>query len=476
MRLFLLATAAAVSLCGTAAGQPSLQTNASAPPVPREHVATIEAYGGLLEGRQAAYVRQVGERIAGAAGRRDCGFHVVNSAAVNAFTAPPGCHVYITRGLLAILNSEAELAAVLGHEVGHVTANHAGGRQQRTVLSGLGALIVGAVTGSSELAQLAGRFGQLNVLSYSRNQEFQADALGVRYLTAGGYAPQAAADMLVALQAEDQLSERLRSQEPAKAVPEWARSHPLTGERIARAAQEARKAVPAPTASEREEPFLAAIDGMLYGDDPQQGFVNRRGFAHPGLGIAFDTPPGVALSNSPQAVKIEGPNGLAGEFTIARRTGRDLEDQAYQALRRAAGQTPIQTGRPERVRSGGMDGVVLPALARSQRGTVQATVAVFEGGPNQTYQFLFLAPGGGGQTVDDIIASLRRLGPREAADLRARRIEVVTVRAGDTAERLAQRMAVDEARLDTFLMLNGLRAGDRLSPGRRMKLVAYGGR
>ncbi|WP_395670756.1 M48 family metalloprotease [Phenylobacterium sp.] len=475
MRRLLLATAA-VSLAGAAVAQPSLQRNPSPPPVPREHVATIEAYGGLLEGRQAAYVRQVGERVAGAAGRRDCGFHVVNSPAVNAFTAPPGCHVYITRGLLAILNSEAELAAVLGHEVGHVTANHAGGRQQRTVLSGIGALIVGAVTGSGELAQLANRFGQLNVLSYSRNQEFQADALGVRYLTAGGYAPHAVADMLSALQAEDQLSERQRNQEPAKAVPEWARTHPLTGERIARAAQEARRVTPQPGASEREEPFFAAIDGLLYGDDPEQGFVNRRGFAHPGLGVAFDAPPGVTLSNSPQAVKIEGPNNLAGEFTITGRSGRDLEDQAYQALRRAAGQTPVQAGRAERVRSGGMDGIVLPALARSQRGTVEVTVAVFEGGPNQTFQFLFLAPNGGARTVDELIRSLRRVGPRESAELRARRIEVIAARPGDTPERLAQRMAVDEARLDTFLMLNGLRPGDPLPAGRRVKVVAYASR
>ncbi|OXE36798.1 MAG: hypothetical protein CGW95_05440 [Phenylobacterium zucineum] len=110
------------------------------PPVPKAYAASIEEQGGVYDGPVAAYVARVGDRVATAAGRGgQCGFHVINSTVVNAFTSPPGCHVYITRGLLSVINSEAELAGTLGHEIGHVNANHADKRQNRTLITGLGA-------------------------------------------------------------------------------------------------------------------------------------------------------------------------------------------------------------------------------------------------------------------------------------------------------------------------------------------------
>lgn len=468
-----LAVAVALAIAAPAGAQYAPASPAQAA-VPREHAQTIEAYGGLYEAPVSRYVAEVGQRVAAAAGRQGrCAFHVVNSDVVNAFTAPPGCHIYVTRGLLALMNSEDELASVLGHEVGHVAANHAGGRQQRSVLTGLGALIVGALTGSDQLAQLAGTFGQLNVLSYSRNQEYEADTLGIRYLGQAGYAPHALGDMLGALQAEDQLEARLRGREDAKAAPEWARTHPLTGERTARAVRQAGGGPAA--ARERVEPYLDAIDGMIYGDHPAQGFVDGRTFAHPDLGLTFQAPEGFSLSNSPRAVKIEGPGGLRGEFSGGRMQG-GLEDHARQILQGVVGQTPAQLGQAQQTRINDLEAVLLPAYARTRQGVVEVTVAAYEAGPGEAYHFVTLAPQGRSRSFEPLFASLRRLDRNEAARFRPRVVQVAQVRRGDTAQSLAARMAFDDLRLERFLMLNGLRTPEELRPGQRVKLVVYGAR
>ncbi|HEY8617699.1 MAG TPA: M48 family metalloprotease [Phenylobacterium sp.] len=449
---------------------PALAQSRSSPA--QQQAELVAQLGGPYEGPLQAYVARVGERVAGAAGKPgQCRFTVLNSDVVNAFAAPPGCYVYVTRGLLAILNSEDELAAVLGHEVGHVAANHSGRRQQRSLFTGLGALAVGILTGSSDLARIAGQVGQLNVLSYSRNQEFEADSLGLRYLGQTGYAPDALADLLSALQSEDQLEARLRGAAEPKTTPVWGRTHPLTADRIARAVDLARRSGP-PGAPEREAEFLAQVDGMIYGDDPEQGFVDGRRFAHPGMAIAFEAPPGFTLANTPRAVKVEGPAGsqLAAEFSSGRMTG-DLETYADDALRRLAGQTPVQADRPQRTRINGVEAVVLPAVASTRSGVVEVTIAAYTLGGGQAFHFAALAPAGRSRGFDPLIDSFRRLTAEEARALRPRRIEVVTVRPGETAQSLAQRMAFEDLRLERFELINGLRRGDPLSPGRRVKLV-----
>ncbi|WP_411288969.1 M48 family metalloprotease [Phenylobacterium sp.] len=465
--------AAGVALAAIA---PSAQGQTYRPRETPQRAQVVEAYGGLYEGAVASYVAQVGDRVAAAAGRApgQCAFGVINSDVINAFAAPPSCSVYITRGLLSILNSEDELASVLGHEVGHVAANHAGRRQNRSALSGIGALLVGALTRSPELGQLAGQAAQLNILSYSRSQELEADSLGIRYLEANGYAPYALADMLDSLQANDQLDARARGREEAQATPAWGRTHPLTSERIARAAQQARQT--AEGVAEREAPFLSAIDGMLYGDDPRQGFVNGRNFTHPDLGLAFTAPPGFALRNGPQSVKIEGPGGVSGQFGAGRAQGGRLDGYAYDVMQRLLGQTSSQVGQAEMTRINGLDAVILPARAQTQRGTVDVTVAAYSLGSDAAYHFVTLAPAGRGGVFEPLFGSFRRLSAGEATSVRPRRLEVVTVRPGDTVNSLASRMAVSDFGLERFRVLNGLAPGEPLRPGQRVKLVTTGRR
>ena len=467
---------AAIALGAAFAALPlaSIAQTAGMIPMPKEHVQAIEAQGGLYDGPIATYVAQVGERAATAAGRAgQCGFHVLNSDVVNAFTSPPNCHVYITRGLLGILNSEGELAATLGHEVGHVAANHAGKRQTRSVLTGLGALVLGAVTKSQEVAQIASQVGQLNVLSYSRAQEFQADDLSVQYMARAGYSAYSMSDVLQELQRDETLETRLMGRE-GQSVPGWARTHPLTSDRVARSAAAAQKSGPRPPdLTATRGIYLAAVDGLTYGDDAGQGFVSGRSFAHPGLGIGFQAPEGFSLSNGVNAVTIAGSKGKA-QFSTGRLGGGRLEDYAVSVLRQVIGQTPAQFGQTQSTRINGLDAVIAPALVTNQNGQqVEVLVAAYGVGGDAAYQFITQATAGSSNVFDPLIGSFHRLTAQESASLKAKRIEVVTVRAGDTVASLSQRMAFDTEREARFLMINGLDAGAVLKPGRKVKLVTF---
>src|SRR5688500_16234370 len=204
-----------------------------------QHPQLLAEFGGAYRAPEAVYARRVGEKVAAAAGfEGQCTFTLVNSDVVNAF-AVPGCYIYITRGLMGIVNSEAELASVLAHEIGHIVAAHNRRQQRRSLWRSLAVAAVGMITGSEDLTRIAGQAAQYFTLRYSRKQEYEADDLGVRYLGAAGYDPYATGDMLDALGRHEQYMARTRGRDEARAIPEWARTHPLAGNRVERAGQAA---------------------------------------------------------------------------------------------------------------------------------------------------------------------------------------------------------------------------------------------
>lgn len=444
----------------------------------QQHPQIVAQFGGAVGGPVQSYVAGVGEKISTAVGiPGQCTYTVISSDVVNAF-AVPGCYIYITRGLLAIMNSEDELASVLGHEVGHITANHSSARQTRSVLTGLGAIAVGVLSGNSQLAQLAGQVGQLYTLSYSRAQEFEADDRGVSYLISAGYNPYAAADMLRALGTNDALTNRIGGRAGSE-VPAWARTHPMTGDRVTRAgarAQATGQAVDVPP--RRARPYLQAINGMIWGDDPEQGFVNGRTFAHPKMRIAFEAPQGFTLTNTSAAVVVGGPNGLRAQFSgggpapSAAQGG--LDAYVVAVLRQTVGQTPTQAGQIQRGATNGLATALLPARVQTSSGQ-QADVAVtaYQVG-DRAYHFVTLSPPGAGQAFTTMLGSFRTLTEQQAAALRPRRIEAVEVTARDTVQSLAQRMAFTDFQVDRFLALNGRDAATPLRPGETVKLIVWG--
>ena len=436
----------------------------------------LAEFGGAYEGKAAAYVRQVGKRIASQSGQsanpNDYTVTLLNSSVTNAM-ALPGGYVYVTRQLLALMNNEAELASVMGHEVGHVAGRHAQKRQQRSALSGIGAAILGAVTGSAMLGQLAGQGAQLYTLSYSRDQEREADALGVRYLAKAGYDPWAASTMLQQLGAQTSLDNKLRSQEGEGQRPSWLNTHPLTEERVQLTRKDAKQVTPAPGRGDLgRDRLLDAIDGMTYDDDPEQGIVDGRTFRHGGLRLEFIVPPGFVMSNSPQAVIAQGPGGARLMFGGGQlRQGEGLDDyiaRIWQAIG-ARGAPPAQ---PFRTRD--FYGAESATRAQTQSGVVDATVTAFQAGNGSVYHFVTLAPAGRDPGFDAMLQAFRRMTPAEAASVKPRIVRVVTVKPGDSVASLSARMAYADDRQGRFMVLNGMTSPRQLVPGERVKLIVFG--
>ena len=440
----------------------------------QQHPQLLAEFGGRYAGDESDYVRAVGERIAVAAGvSGECTFTLVNSDVVNAF-AVPGCFIYVTRGLLSVVTSEAELASVLGHEIGHIAARHAQRQEKRSVWRKLGVLAA-SLTGSERLTRLAGQAAQYFGLRYSRKQEYEADDLGITYLRQAKYDVFAATEMLADLQRQEQFMQKTASRDPARSVPEWALSHPLTEHRIDRARDTAQKTGLVDDAlPENTEAYLLALDGLLYGDDPEQGFVIGRRFSHPIMGIEFVAPEGFTLTNSPQAVRISGPNGISGEFGGGAIPPGGLKAYAEALAGELLGRTPAEVGRAVDTQVNGIRAIIIQIRVAVKDGTVPVSLAVYEGGGGQAYHFVLISPPAdpNAAEVRAMLQSFRRLAPHEAAALRPRFIRTLRVSASDTREKLVGRM-VDPAPRELFDLLNGGQANQPPRPGELIKIVTF---
>ncbi|GGB29852.1 metalloprotease [Sphingomonas metalli] len=430
----------------------------------------VAQYGGRYTGPQATYVERVGKRVAVQSGlsnaQGDFVVTTLNSSVENAF-AIPGGYIYVTRQLLALMNSEAELASVLGHEVGHVAARHSQGRQTRSTIGSILAAGAGLLTGSNVVGQLAGTGAQLYTLKYGRDQEYQADALGVRYITAAGYNPYAAADMLSALDASTGLASRASGKD-ANAVPTWASTHPNSQDRVARAEKLAAATGRPEPAPAQDVAFLRMLDGLPYDDDPQQGIVDGQTFRHPGLRVRFTAPSGYRIANGDDAVTVLGNGGQAQFQTIAAASA----EAGVAARFRALGASPSGE-----VRTGATNGI--PYATQTVRAAVNnqavdATVVAYKF-PSAVYTFTLVTPAGSGVgPFAPLLDSVAPLTAAEANAIRGKVIRIHSVTAGDTIDRLAARMAYPDLKRERFLTLNGLGPDAPLRPGMLVKLVVSG--
>lgn len=465
-----LAACAAIPGANIAPGTPI--TAAEAQQGAQYHPQFVAEFGGEMTGPYAQYVEQVGANIAlqsGLANSREA-FDVtlLNSSVNNAF-AVPGGYVYATRQLVSLMNNEAELAAVLGHEVGHVAARHSARRQQtaqRNQLLGLlGTIVGGVLLDSPELARLSQQGSQLLTLSYSRSQELEADQLGVQYLTRAGYDPKAMATLLASLAAQNQLDAQLQGRGDAT-IPEWASTHPDPAGRVQNALQLAGGG----TGNTNRDLFLSRIDGIIYGDDPEQGVIEGRQFIHPQLRLTFTAPQGTYMVNSTRAVSVNGDQGRA-QMLLAPYSN-DLNAYVANVFRSIGGEQ--QTLRPESIQRATVNG--LPAAfgtARVNNGQQQIDVTVFayEFAPDRAYHFQTITPAGQAGNFNAMYQSMRRISASEASAVIPRRVDIVTAARADTVQTMARRMAYDDAQEARFRVLNGMASNETVVPGQKYKIV-----
>lgn len=482
-RKLLLCGMAPVALAGCM-GAGGAVPSASSPITPAEaqqgaqyHPQFLAEFGGAMSGPHATYVEQVGKNIAVQSGlgnaRESFTVSLLNSPVHNAF-AVPGGYIYTTRQLVTLMNNEAELAGVLGHEVGHVAARHSQRRQQaaqkNTLLGGGLAILSGILLGDSQIGQTLSRTflegSQLLTLRFSRQQELEADDLGIQYLGKAGYDRRAMSTVLASLAAQNALDARLAGRNAS--VPEWASTHPDPASRVQSARTKADAAGLGGVTN--RDTFLARIDGLLYGDDPAQGMIEGSTFIHPDLKLAFTAPQGFYMVNGTRAVSIQGQGGQA-QMTTAAYAG-NLETYVRQQFTAVGGQNSnLAPAQLQRTTVNGLPAVYGTARVNNGNSQVDLVVFAYEFARDQAFHFVAIAPAGRASTFNGMFQSMRRITAAEAAAVVPKKIQVVTVTRTDTVASLARRMAYPAAQEERFRVLNALGSADTVTPGQKVKLV-----
>ena len=443
-----------------------------------EHPKMIREFGGAYgDAKLRAYIHRVGNKLAQVSelAQEKFTFTVLNDDKVNAF-ALPGGYVYITRGLIALAANEAEMAGVLAHEIGHVTARHSAQRYSTAMATNLGLMVldvIGSQAGiPSSVGQLVGFGAQAALMGYSRDQELEADQLAVRYLARAGYDPRAMTTFFLKMEAHADL-ERAMLGKPEGPINNIMSTHPRTGERIQQAVVLARLPAGSTAMLGRDE-FLAEIDGMVFGDDPDQGVRRGNEFVHPSLGFRFQVPPGFTLFNAPQRVVARGPKQSLIIF--------DMADQ--KTARQSGRMLPYLTGvwgarlslrGAEALEINGMEAATAEARLNTRDGPRDVRLVAARAAPERIFRFAFITPPEMTRALNEDLRrttySLRRLDAAEAKSVRPLRIKLKTVEPGDTADSLAQAIPSAQFRRRWFEVLNGLAPGQPPAVGQIVKSV-----
>lgn len=432
----------------------------------REHPRIVASYGGEYHDQKT---ERLVARITGALTAvsenpsQSYRITILNSPAINAF-ALPGGYLYVTRGLLALANDASEVAAVLSHEMGHVTANHGIERQKREEAEVIASRVVAEVLSSDIAGKQALARGKLRLAAFSRQQELQADVIGVRMLGEAGYDPFAAARFLDSMASYS----RFTAVDPdSDQSLDFLSSHPNTPQRVELARRHARAFGQDGQVGDRgRDYYLAGIDGLLYGDSPQEGYVRGETFLHGGLGIRFDVPPGFQIDNKVEAVLATGPNDVAVRFD-------GVADTDHRVLTNYISSGWVAGLLPETIKAIKVDGMDA-ATARASAERWDFDVTVIRMG-DQIFRFLTAVPKGStalDTTADVLRSTFRRMTPQETASLKPLRIRIVTVQADDTVATLSARMMGTDRKLDLFKLINAMSTSASVAPGDKVKIIS----
>ena len=444
-----------------------LPTSSEASVGAEEHAKVQATYGKFMTGPVADYVNSIGQKVAANTERKDVTykFYVIDSPMVNAF-ALPGGYIYVSRGLLTLANSEAELAAVIGHEIGHVTARHAAERMSQGTLVGLGAAVIGAAVGNGA-GQVANLGSNLYISSYSRGQEHQSDELGVRYLSRAGYDPRAMSAFLRSLDAQSKLEAKEAGQSGSGF--NYFSTHPLTAERVQQAGAEASK-YPASNVENRAA-YLTRINGLTYGDSASQGFARGNVFYHPEIGFSFEVPNGFNITNGTTQVAANHSNGTVILFDSAKDANKS-DPLTYLTRTWLRGENANDA---ESITINGMRAATASFTGNVQGRAVTIRLVAIEWAPGEFFRFQLAIPKTVGNSLMEQLKkttySFRRLSESEKSSVKPKKIIVLEAPAGATVLSMAAKMDVDGDKKEKFLVLNGMGANERVIAGQPYKIV-----
>jgi predicted Zn-dependent protease len=452
-----------------AASPPPKPVRTAAAPSPaaeREHERILASYGGAYDDPQLeALINKTVQRLVAASERPDLTYKVtiLNSGAVNAFALPTG-QLYVTRGLIALANDTSELSSVLSHEMAHVLAKHAAIREDQARQAAIVTRVVTDMGTDPDLTALALAKSKLTMASFSRAQELEADGIGVGISARAHFDPFGAARFLTAMERNAALKAGKPSLDPRS--QDFLSSHPATPERVQNAQANARQ-YSSPEGGERDrEAYLSAIDNIVYGEDPSEGFVRGRRFLHPKLGFTFQAPEAFTLDNTAQAVI-------------------GVRDGGSQAMRFDVVRVPAEQKLSDYLNSGWMENVdkasteeltingfpAASAVAHSDQWQFKVYALRFG---SDVYRFIFAArqkTTESDRNARETVNSFRRLTLEEIQAARPLRIKVITVQPGDTVDSLSHRMAGVDHPVERFRVLNGIDPHGQIKVRDRVKIV-----
>lgn len=419
------------------------------------------------------FIQEKGQKMAKISHRSelDYKFKIVDSPVVNAF-AVPGGYVYFTRGIMAYFNNEAEFAGVLGHEIGHIAARHSASQYSKQMLAQLG-LVAGMVI-APELAQfadLASSGVSLLFFKFGRDDERESDRLGVEYSTKIGYDAQEMAEFFLTLG-------RLAEQSGAAEIPTFLSTHPSPEDRLKRVtklAQEWKDKLDIANLVVDRNNYLKMIDGMVYGEDPRQGYVENSIFYHPVLKFKFGIPNEWTFQNTPQQVQMASKNGDAlMSFTIA--PGNSLQEAAQTILQKyklalidskntSVNGLPAVALVTEQTQQGqqGQQGQTIRALIYliQYGGSIYSMMGVTTANSFDNYASLFTS----------VINSFAELNDPSKLNRMPDRIKVKPVKQTGTLAQALLSYSIEEKKLEELAILNGMQLTDRVEQGLLIKLI-----
>jgi predicted Zn-dependent protease len=477
MTRFLLAAvlAAVTAACATnpvtGKKQMSLLSEAEELAIGQQQDAEIRREMGVYDdpGLQR-YVSEIGQELARASHRPNLPwtFTIVDSPAINAF-ALPGGYIYLTRGILAYLDDESELAGVLGHEIGHVTARHAAQAYTRQAQANLGLTILSIFVPSTRpFADLGAAGLGVLFLKHGREAELEADRLGVEYGSGAGYDPSGVPRFLATLARVNAMSER--------GVPNWMSTHPDPGSRVTKAEPVVGKFASADAKKVNHDQYLERIQGLVFGDSPKDGIVRGNEFLHPLLRIGVKFPDGWELTNTPDAVLAQEPG--TQHFMVLQEVeqsrGRSIGDVAVAAMRQA-GYTVVD-GTMQKINGNDAHLGLYRGTAKGAGKVMMRAAHIAIG--RQLYVVAGFAPEADFSLVDrDITPSVqtfRQLSMQEASNVRPNRIDFYVVRQGDSWQSISARQSKGYVNAATLAIMNDREVSVQPQPGDRVKIVVEG--